>query len=117
LHDVWLSNVTHSWDSGAANVILDPSGSSISGDYPVDGQFSIFPIGCDRDIANPCDSTDPTHYRQHQSNEIESGQSVNLLIKLDYVNPDIPLSKTIKAQFNIGANQLSEFLLESGGAQ
>jgi len=117
LHDIWLSNVTHSWDSLTANEILNPSAAPLSGGYPTDGQFSIFPIGCDNDIASPCDSTDPTHYRQHQSNEIESGQSVNLLIKLDNTNPDIQLSKTIRAQFNIGANQLSEFLIESGGAQ
>ncbi len=106
LHDVWLANVTHSWDSGTANVILDPSGSPISGNYPVDGTFSIFPVG------EPIGTV-----IQNQDNQIQSGQTVNLLIKLDTVNPDIQLSKTIRAQFNIGANQLSEFLIESGGAQ
>jgi len=54
---------------------------------------------------------------QNPDNQIESGQTVNLLIKLDTTNPNIPLSKTIRAQFNIGSNQLSEFLIESGGAQ
>ena len=47
----------------------------------------------------------------------EVSRSVNLLIKLDTTNPDIALSKTIRAQFNIGSNQLSEFIIESGGAQ
>jgi len=106
LHDVWLGNVTHSWDKGTANVILDPSGSSISGDYPVDGQFSILPTNVVMGTT-----------KQNIDNQIESGQTVNLLIKLDTTNPDIALSKTIRAQFNIGANQLSEFLIESGGAQ
>jgi len=106
LHNVWLGNVSHSWDIGTANVILDPSGSSISGNYPVDGQFSIFPVG--ESIGT---------MKQNPDNQIESGQTVNLLIKLDNNNPDLELSKTIRAQFNIGANQLSEFLIESGGAQ
>jgi len=117
LHNVWLDNVTHSWDRGTANVVIDPALSPIDGYFPVDGTFSIFPTGCDRSIIDPCDPNDPTHYRQYQDNQIESGQAVNLLVKLDTTNPDIPLSKTIRAQFNIGANQLSEFLIESGGAQ
>jgi len=106
LHDVWLGNATHSWDKGTANVILDPSGSSINGDYPVDGQFSILPTNVVMGTT-----------KQNIDNQIESGQRVNLLIKLDINNPDIALSKTIRAQFNIGSNQLSEFLIESGGAQ
>jgi len=105
LHNVWLDNVTHSWDSITANKPLFPGGSSISGDFPVDGTFSILPVDEVGIII------------QSQDNQIQSGQAVNLLIKLDTDNPDIPLSKTIRAQFNIGANQLSEFLIESGGAQ
>ena len=103
LQDVWLGNVSHSWDLGTANMVLDPGGSSIAGDFPVDGTFSIIPVG--------------GTIEQSEDNQIESGQSVNLIIKLDTVNPNILLSKTIRAQFNIGANQLSEFLIESGGAQ
>ncbi len=106
LHDVWLGNATHSWDSGTAGAILNPAGASTNGDFPGDGQFSIFPVG----------ETIGT-MEQNQDNKIESGQTVNLLIKLDNKNPDLQLSKTIRAQFNIGANQLSEFLIESGSAQ
>jgi hypothetical protein len=67
----------------------------------------------------PVDTSEqcPDTQKQCSENQIQSGQRVNLLIKLDTDNPDIPLSKTIRAQFNIGANQLSEFLIESGGAQ
>ena len=106
LHDIWLGNATHSWDSGTAGEILNPAGVSTVGDFPGDGQFSIFPEG----------ETIGT-MEQNQDNQIESGQQVNLLVKLDNNNPDLQLSKTIRAQFNIGANQLSEFLIESGGAQ
>ncbi len=105
LHNIWLSNATHSWDPNTASVNLDmTASSSFGGEYPNDGTFSIL-------------SEDVLDLMQKNDNEIESGQTVNLLIKLDNTNPDIPLSKTIRAQFNIGANQLSEFLIESGGAQ
>ena len=119
LHNVWLNNATHSWDSTTAGkpLKMEDDSSVTSDGYPGDGKFSILPTDCDDTIVDPCDPTEANHYRQTQDNQIQSGQSVNLLIKLDSINPDIQLSKTIRAQFNIGANQLSEFLIESGGAQ
>ena len=105
LHNVWLDNATHAWDINTGSVDLDMSAAtSFNGDYPADGKFSIL-------------STDVTELEQREDNQIQNGQTVNLLIKLDNVNPDIQLSKTIRAQFNIGSSQLSEFLIESGGAQ
>jgi hypothetical protein len=104
LHDVWLGNVTHSWDNVVAGkdlALLTQFSSSANG-FPSDGKFSILPIGS---------------ITQREDNQIQSGETVNLLIKLDAMNPDIPLSKTLRTQFNIGSNQLSEFLIESGGAQ
>jgi len=106
LHDVWLGNATHSWDPFTVNNELKPDGDVSLGDFPGDGQFSIFPTNVVMGTT-----------KQNIDNQIESGQTVNLLIKLDNNNPDIQLSKTIRAQFNIGANQLSGFLIESGGAQ
>ena len=105
LHDIWLDNVTHSWDSTTGDVPFEPTGSIIAGNLPTDGKFSIFPVGAT--IGD----------KQNIDNQIQSGQQVNLLLKLDTSNPNIQLSKTIRAQFNIGANHLSEFLIESGGAQ
>ena len=104
LHNVYLDGVNHVWDPSTADVNLQPQGSIASGDFPGDGSFSIL-------------STDTSDITQRSDNQLKNGESVNLLIKLDNDNPDIPLSKTIRAQFNIGANQLSEFLVESGGAQ
>ena len=110
LHNVWLGNVTHVWDSKTANVNLDASLlSSSAGYFPGDGKFSI--------LTADLSPSDPDYLLQREDNQIQSGESVNLLIKLDVDNPDIQLSKTIRTQFNIGANQLSEFLIESGGAQ
>ena len=118
LHNVWLGNATHTWDSNTAGEPLDVIAPfSTFGGYPGDGKFSIFPIDCDTAIADPCTADNPAHYPQNQDNQIQSGQRVNLLVKLDASNPDIQLSKTIRAQFNIGTNQLAEFMIESGGAQ
>jgi len=79
LHDVWLDNVTHSWDPFTANKILVPSASPISGGIPSDGHFSIFPTNVVMGIT-----------KQNIDNQIESGQTVNLLIKLDHMKPDFP---------------------------
>ena len=115
LHNIYLDGVNHTWDSTTSGIPLNPSGSINNGDFPSDGTFSIFPVNCD--IGVGCDSTVPTNFRQFEEKQIPSGQTVNLLIKLDNTNPDIPLSKTIRTQFNLGEKYLSDILIESGGAQ
>jgi len=103
LKNVYLDNVGHVWDV-SIDPTFDPTvATSGGGAYPEDGMFSILP-------------TDGT-FIQNQDNQIKGGQTVNVLIKLDSVNPDIPLSKTIRVQLNIGTNTLQEFWIESGGAQ
>jgi hypothetical protein len=110
LHNIWLGNVTHDWDSNSATFDLNPSvASSAGGDFPGDGKFSILTA----DLA----PSHPDYLLQREDNQIQSGESVNLIIKLDVDNPNIQLSKTLRAQFNIGSNHLSELLIESGGAQ
>jgi len=105
LKDVYLDNVGHVWDVTTSGVDLyDGAGAPGAGEIPRDGMFSILPE----------DTNDLTQY---QNNKIPGGQTVNLVVKLDSVNPDIPLSKTIRVQLNIGTNTLQEFLIESGGAQ
>ena len=106
LSDVYLDNVGHTWDSTTGGVTLNGSVNPDlgTGAVPRDGMFSIL----------PADITDIT---QNIDSQITEGSTVNLVVKLDMVNPDIPLSKTIRVQLNIGANQLQEFLIESGGAQ
>jgi hypothetical protein len=106
LNKIWLDNATHSWDPTTAGVILDPAGDATFGDYPGDGFFSIFSTDVDVGMT-----------KQNIDNQIPSGGEANLLIKLDATNPDIPLGKTIRAQFDIGGTHPSEFLIDSGGAQ
>lgn len=118
LENIWLDNATHRWDANSAGSPIDVGQQfSSSGGYPGDGRFSIFSTKCDDTIANPCDPNNPAHFKQRIDNQIQNGESVNLLLKLDATNPDIPLSKTIRTQFNIGSNQMPEVLIESGGAQ
>jgi len=102
LRNIYLDNVGHVWDSTTSDNPINGFVNPGAGDVPRDGMFSIIPVG---DTA------------QSKDNQINGGQTVNLVVKLDSDNPDIPLSKTIRVQLNIGANTLSEFLIESGGAQ
>lgn len=102
--DVILDGVGHTWDPDTPGVPLNfgPLDSS-GGTYPTDGQFSVL-------------SNDPTDDVQ-RGRGIEGGQAVNLLIKLDTLNNDIELSKTMRVQVNIGENSLADFLIETGDAR
>jgi len=102
LSDVYLDNVGHVWDVTTSGVTLDGSATPGLGEIPRDGMFSILPVNSDI---------------QQIDNQIKEGQTVNVVVKLDLINPDIPLGKTIRVQLNIGTNVLQEFLIESGGAQ
>jgi len=104
LSDVYLDGVGHIWDSTTAGATINGFVNPGTGEVPRDGMFSII-------------SDDITDTTQNIDSQIAEGKTVNLVIKLDRDNPDIPLSKTIRVQLNIGANQLQEFLIESGGAQ
>ena len=102
MENVQLNDVRHSWDiqtSGTAlNTLQDISS---GGNYPHDGMFSIIPN------SSTIQST----------NEIKSGQTVNLLIKLGVDDSDILLNKGIRVFLNIGSIHLVEFLIESGNAR
>jgi hypothetical protein len=54
---------------------------------------------------------------QSGSIEIQSGQTVNLLIKLGPDDQDISLSKGIRVFLNIGGMHPAEFVIESGNAR
>jgi len=97
LEDVFIGNERFTWDSDTSGSTLNLAG----GEFPADGKFSILHTG-----SNP---------NLHLENiEIENGKIVNVLIKLDSVNPDIQLNKGIPVYLNTGTVQLVEFLIESG---
>ena len=97
LSDVALNNVNHPWDISTSTAQLIP------GQYPADGMFSLFPIG------NPI--------IQNETAEIQSGQIVNLLVKLGPDDPDINLNKGIHVFLNTGGVNPVKFLIESGDAR
>lgn len=101
--NVILDGVDHTWDSTTFDTPLTFVAGPPSGDYPLDGQFSVL-------SSNPTDTT-------QGSREIAGGQAVNLLVKLDTTNSDIELSKSVRAQVNIGENTLADFLIETGDAR
>ncbi len=104
LEDIAVNNVLHSWDSSTAGVQLDATAPLVNGKYPVDGMFSILLMG-------------GTPIIQNDSIQIQSGQTVNLLVKLGSDDSDILLNKGIHVRLDVGGIHSIEFLLESGDAR
>jgi len=104
LEDIAVNNVIHSWDSSTADVQLDTTVPLVNGKYPADGMFSILPVG-------------GIPITQNDSIEIQSGQTVNLLVKLGSDDSDILLNKGINVRLDVGGIHSIAFLLESGDAR
>ena len=105
LEYVAINNVIHSWDSSTSSVQLDASTNDlVGGKYPADGMFSILPVG-------------GTPIIQNENIQIQSGQTVNILIKLGSDDSDIQLNKGIRILLNTGGIHPVEFLIESGDAR
>lgn len=103
LENIQLNNVIHTWDFQTSGVVLNTvQNLSSGGNYPRDGKFSILPNS----------ST-----VQFVSNEIQSGKTVNLLIKLGPNDQDISLNKGIRVFLNVGGMHPVEFSIESGNAR
>lgn len=103
LEDIAINNVIHSWDSSTAGVQLDTTAPLVNGKYPSDGMFSILLMG--------------TPIFQNDSIKIQSGQTVNLLVKLGSDDSDILLNKGIHVRLDVGGIHSIAFLLESGDAR
>ena len=103
LEDIAINNVIHSWDSSTAGIQLDTTAPLVNGKYPVDGMFSILLMG--------------TPIIQNDSIKIQSGQTVNLLVKLGSNDSDILLNKGIHVRLDVGGIHSKAFLLESGDAR
>ena len=102
---VAVNNVVHLWDLSTSGIQLDASTNDlVGGKYPADGMFSILPVGGSPII-------------QNENIQIQSGQTVNVLIKLGSEDSDILLNKGIHILFNTGGVHPVEFLIESGDAR
>ncbi|MCV0430199.1 hypothetical protein [Nitrosopumilus sp.] len=100
LKDVFVSGEKYSWDPSTSGSILDLPG----GEFPADGMYSILKTGNNPNLHN-------------DNIEIQNGQIVNVLVKLDSANPDIQLNKGIPILLNTGSSHPVEFLIESGDAR
>ena len=103
LENIQLNNVLHKWDTQTSGDTLNTvQNLSSGGNYPHDGTFSILPV------SSTIQSID---------NQIQSGKTVNLLVKLGPEDQDILLNKGIRVLLNIGSIHPVEFLIESGNAR
>ncbi len=107
LEDITINNIVHSWDASTSGIILDASDdylASTNREYPADGMFSILPIS-------------DTPILQNDSIQIQSGQTVNLLIKLGPADSDIQLNKGLRILLDTGGIHPTEFFIETGDAR
>ncbi len=107
LEDITINNIVHSWDASTSGIILDASDdylASTNREYPADGMFSILPVG-------------DTPILQNDSIQIQSGQTVNLLIKLGSADSDIQLNKGLRILLDTGGIHPTEFFIETGDAR
>jgi flagellin-like protein len=107
LEDITINNVIHTWDASTSGITLDASDDYLVGtnrEYPADGMFSILLVG-----RNPI--------IQNENIQIQSGQMVNLLIKLDSMEPDIQLNKGLRILLDTGGIHPTEFFIETGDAR
>ena len=105
LQDITINNIVHSWDLSTSGVLLDASQNDlVGGKYPADGMFSILPVG-------------KVPIIQNENSQIQSGQIVNLLIKLGPNDSDIQLNKGIQILLDTGGIHLVDFFIESGDAR
>ncbi len=107
LEDITINNVIHTWDASTSGITLDALDDYLAGtnrEYPADGMFSILLVG-----SNPI--------IQNENIQIQSGQTVNLLIKLDSVEPDIQLNKGLRILLDTGGIHPTEFFIETGDAR
>lgn len=105
IDDIAINSVIHSWDSSTSGVELDASqNAGDTGKYPIDGMFSILPVGSIPII-------------QNENSQIQSGQIVNLLIKLGPDDSDIALNTVIRILLDVGGVHTVEFMIASGDAR
>ncbi len=109
LHNVFINNQGHTWDTVAAGDDLIPTHDTpTTGQFPADGKFSILPIT--NGTANPI--------KQMATNEVVGDQEVRVLVKLSGNIPqDIGMWESMRIHVNYGGTQPAEFIVLSGDAK
>ena len=109
LHNVFINNQGHTWDTVAAGDDLIPTHDTpTTGQFPADGKFSILPIT--NGTANPI--------KQMATNEVVGDQEVRVLVKLSGNIPqDIGMWDSLRILVNYGGTEPAEFIVLSGDAK
>lgn len=109
LHNVFINNQGHTWDTVAAGQVLDPTFTGVTtGQFPADGKFSIIPI---------TNGTGPT-ITQLATNEVVGDVEVRLIVKLSGNIPqDIGMWDSLRILVNYGGTEPAEFIVLSGDAK
>ncbi|KKL09671.1 hypothetical protein LCGC14_2563520, partial [marine sediment metagenome] len=109
LHNVFINNQGHTWDTVAAGQDLDPTQTgTINGELPRDGKFSIIPI---------TNGTGPM-ITQLATNEVVGDVEVRVIVKLSGNIPqDIGMWDSLRILVNYGGTEPAEFIVLSGDAK
>ncbi len=109
LHNVFINNQGHTWDTVAAGQVLDPTFTGVTtGQFPTDGKFSIIPI---------TNGTGPT-ITQLATNEVVGDVEVRVIVKLSGNIPqDIGMWDSLRILVNYGGTEPAEFIVLSGDAK
>ncbi len=109
LHNVFINNQGHTWDTVAAGQVLDPTFTGVTtGQFPADGKFSIIPI------TNGTGST----ITQLATNEVVGDVEVRVIVKLSGNIPqDIGMWDSLRILVNYGGTEPAEFIVLSGDAK
>jgi len=108
LHNIFINNQGHTWDTVAAGDDLIPTHDTpTTGQFPADGKFSILPI---------TNGTNPI--KQMATNEVVGDQEVRVLVKLSGNIPqDIGMWDSMRILVNYGGTEPAEFIVLSGDAK
>ena len=104
-----LNGVDHPWDSTTAGIAVDATTGQTG--FPVDGTFSILPAEPDNLLITSGNAI------QNDSTEVDSGATVNIIVKLGTDDIDYDLDQSIRVLMNIGAPSPVDFIIQAGGAQ
>jgi hypothetical protein len=101
IKNIQISGVTHDWDTQTGSKILDASSNDFTGNYPINGKFSIV----------------SSNGVQKSDNKIVDDEEVMLVVKLSEDISDILLSKPIQVLVDFGGTRSTEFVVLSGDAK
>ncbi len=100
IKSIQINGMLHLWDEQTGGKLFDASASDLSGNYPLNGKFSILQM---------------SNLVQKSDNKLSEDEEIRLVIKLSKsISPDILLSKPIQVLINFGSTRATELVIVSG---